>query len=78
MALKEIYVAMGSAEAEVIKGLLEANGIKCLLRGNIAQGVYPFTVNGLGEISIVVNEEDYQQAVKLLKEKEQLKDEKDV
>ncbi|MCD6451022.1 MAG: DUF2007 domain-containing protein [Acidobacteria bacterium] len=68
MGLKELYTAMGSAEAEVIKGLLEANGIRCLLRGNIAQGVYPFTVNGLGEIKVLVNEEDYERAVKIIKE----------
>jgi hypothetical protein len=67
--LKEVHKAWGQAEAEVIKSLLESHGIACSLRGRIAQFVYPFTADGLGEIKIFVPEEDYETAKELLENK---------
>lgn len=67
--LKEVQKVWGDAEAEVIKSYLESNGIPCIFRGRMAQSVYPLTADGLGEIKILVSEEDYELAKKLLEVK---------
>jgi hypothetical protein len=64
---KEVYKAWGSPEAEVIKSYLESHGIPCLLRGLVVQSVHPFTMDGLGEIKILVPKKDHAVAEKLLK-----------
>jgi len=64
---KELYKAWGSAEAEVIKSFLQSHGISCLLKGLVVQSVHPFSMDGLGEIKILVHEKDYDLAKKLLK-----------
>jgi hypothetical protein len=60
--LVEVHKVMGSVEAEVVKSLLESYGIMAVLQSLIVQSVHPFTVNGLGEIKIMVTEEDYEAA----------------
>ena len=42
------------AEALVVKGLLESEGIRVVLRSRIAQSVHPFSVGAQGEIVILV------------------------
>jgi hypothetical protein len=64
---KEVYKAWGSAEAEVVKSFLESHGIPCMLKGLVVQSVHPFSMDGLGEIKILVPEKDYALAEKLLK-----------
>jgi hypothetical protein len=63
---KELYKAWGPAEAEVIKSFLQSHGISCLLKGLVVQSVHPFSMDGLGEIKILVHEKDYSLAKKLL------------
>jgi hypothetical protein len=63
---KELYKAWGPAEAEVIKSFLQSHGISCLLKGLVVQSVHPFSMDGLGEIKILVHENDYSLAKKLL------------
>ncbi|HOI44643.1 MAG TPA: DUF2007 domain-containing protein [Candidatus Aminicenantes bacterium] len=65
-ALKEICSAWGLTEADVVKSYLEANGISCSFQGRMLQAIYPFTVDGLGEIKIMVLEKDYDLAKELL------------
>ena len=50
----EVYQALGEAEAQIIKGLLESNGIPCLLKSNAAPSVHVFTVDGMGEFKVMV------------------------
>jgi len=59
---------MGRAEAEVIRGYLESNGIECLFQSQVVHAVHPFTVNGLGEVKIMVKEEGFERAKKLMEE----------
>ena len=66
--LKEVAKVWGPVEAEVIKSYLESQGIPCLLRGLVVQSVHPFSADGLGEIRIMVREEDASAAEKLLQE----------
>jgi len=52
----EVYRAVGEAEAQIIRGLLECNGIHCLLRSNAAPSVHVFAIDGMGEVKVMVEE----------------------
>jgi hypothetical protein len=67
LKLLELQKVWGPVEAEVIKNFLESNGILCILRGEIVQSVSPISVDGMGEMKILVSEKDYDLAKKLLK-----------
>lgn len=56
MKLVEVYRAAGEAQAQVIKGRLESNGIYCLLQSNAAPSVHVFSVDGMGEFKVMVSE----------------------
>lgn len=66
MKLKELCRVMGPVEAEVIKSLLESHGVTCIFGGAMVQSIYPISVDGLGEIKILVSETDYALAKELL------------
>ena len=63
-----VYRAVGEAEALIIKGLLESNGILCLLKSNAAPSVHVFTVDGLGEVEVMVKESRVEEAKGLIGE----------
>jgi hypothetical protein len=50
----ELTRARGQAEALVIRGLLEAHGLRVVLRTHVAPSVHPFTVGDQGEVRILV------------------------
>ena len=50
----EVYRASGDMQAQVIKGLLESYGIPCLLSSNAAASVHVLTVDGMGEVKVLV------------------------
>lgn len=54
--LVDVYRASGELEAQVIKGLLESNGIRCILKSDAASSVHAFTVDGMGEVKVAVLE----------------------
>ena len=62
----EVYRAAGEMEAQVIKGLLESNGIPCLLKSHAAPSVHMFVVDGMGEVKVVVWESMAEKAKKLI------------
>ena len=64
--LKLVHKVWGPVEAQVIKSLLESHGISCILKGLVVQSVHTFSVNGLGETKIFVDETDYNLAQKLI------------
>ncbi|MFC2067978.1 DUF2007 domain-containing protein [Chloroflexota bacterium] len=66
MKLVEVYRAVGEMEAQAIKGLLESNGILCLLNSNAAPSVHAFAVNGMGEVRIKVKESQSNEARSLI------------
>ncbi|MFZ2053553.1 MAG: DUF2007 domain-containing protein [Candidatus Aminicenantales bacterium] len=66
MKLMELTRVMGPVEAEVIKNFLESQGISCILQGQMVQSVYPMSVNGMGELRVMVSEEDFFLAKELL------------
>jgi len=69
--LKELIRVWGPVEAEVIKSLLESEGIPCFFKGLMLQTLYPFSADGMGEIKIFVPEKDLEIAKKLLENREQ-------
>ena len=68
--LVEVYRATGEIEAQVIKGLLESYGIPCLLQSHAAGSVHVFTVDGMGEVRVMVLESMAEEAKKLTKGKD--------
>lgn len=62
----EVYRASGELEALVIKGLLESNGILCVLRSDAAFSVHAFTVDGMGEVMVSVLESVAEEAREII------------
>ncbi len=63
--LVEVYKAYGELEAQVIRGKLEAAGIRAIFQ-NEALGTLGFVLDGLGEFKILVTEEDERAAREIL------------
>jgi hypothetical protein len=68
MKLVEVYRAVGEAEALIIKSLLESNDIPCLLKSHAAPSVHVFTVDGMGEVKVMVSESKAEEARRLIGE----------
>ncbi|OGD15253.1 MAG: hypothetical protein A2W20_06790 [Candidatus Aminicenantes bacterium RBG_16_66_30] len=64
--LAEAARVYGPFEADLIKSLLESHGIISIVRGRTAPFVYPFTVDGLAEFKILVQETDLEKARELI------------
>lgn len=64
--LVAVYLATGEAEAQVIKGLLESNGVHCILKSNAAPSVHVFSVDGMGEVRIMVEKSKEKKAKELI------------
>ena len=60
-------------DAEVIKGFLSSNNIECFISADDEGGMtpFPFRISSTG-VQIFVDKKDYEQAIKLLKEKDLL------
>jgi hypothetical protein len=66
--LVEVYRAIGEAEALIIKSLLESNGIPSLLKSHAAPSVHVFTVDGMGEVKVMVEASRAKEAKRLIGE----------
>jgi len=67
----EILRLQGQINAEPILAALRANGIPCRVRGEALGSVYGLTLDGLGEVAILVAPEDVERARELLAAGEQ-------
>ena len=65
--LVEVYRASGEMEAQVIRSLLEYHGIPSILKGEVARNLYGVTVDGIGEVRIMVWEHVAEEARSLIK-----------
>ncbi|MFC2045578.1 putative signal transducing protein [Chloroflexota bacterium] len=65
--LVEVYQAMGEIEAQVIKSKLESYGIPCVFKSNAASSVHAFTMDGLGEVKVMVQQSMAEKARQLIK-----------
>ncbi len=62
-----VLVTYDSIEAEIIKDLLESGGVQVVLRSSKVSP-YPVNVGKIGEIKILVRDENKEIAEKLIKE----------
>ncbi len=65
--LVEVYRSASEVEAQVIKGLLESYDIPCLLQSHAAPSVHMFSIDGMGEVKVLVREEAAEEARRLIK-----------
>ncbi len=66
--LKEVHRVWGLSEADIVKSFLESNGIDSVFQGRNVLSVYALTTDGMGEVRIMVKEEDFEAAKALLNE----------
>jgi hypothetical protein len=62
----EVRRCRHQAEALVVRSLLESEGIRVVLRSNLAQSVHPFSVGDQGEIVVLAPEHDAPRARTIL------------
>ena len=63
----EVYRAVGEAEAQIIKGLLESYGIPSLLKSRAAPSVHAFVMDGMGEVRVMVWQSAAEKARELIR-----------
>ena len=64
--LVEVYRANNGMEAQVIKSLLDSYGIASVLKSNAAPSILAFTIDGLGEVRIMVLDSNAEEARELI------------
>lgn len=70
---KSIEVFSGSPwEAEIIKGLLESNGILCVIKDGIMGTLSPYIAP---TVSVLVTEDKYEAATELIRSRSEKEDE---
>jgi len=69
--LERVYTASGQIQAHVIKGRLESEGIPVLLRYDSGSTVFGLTVDGLGEVHLLVPRDQAARARKILSQAEE-------
>ena len=53
-------------EALAIESLLASYNIRCILQSDVTRSVYPFTIDGLAEVSILVSERDFEKSREII------------
>ena len=66
--LKELISVQGEIEAKIIYGILESEGIRVLIKSNMASGALPFTADGMGNVKLFVLEDDLAAAGEIINE----------
>ncbi len=54
------------AEAYIAKGVLETNGIPCVINNEIMSSIYPLPVSSVGGVRLLVFRQDFEAAQSLL------------
>ena len=67
-ALVSVYTSTGPLAAEVVKGRLETAGIPAMLKYESIGRTMGLTLDGLGEVQVMVQKEREQEALALLAE----------
>jgi hypothetical protein len=66
MKLIQVYSTEGQLEAEMIKGFLEAQGMKVVLSQESIGRTYGLTAGRLGQVKILVPESQTEEAISIL------------
>ena len=61
-----VFVANGQLHAQQVRSFLEAEGVETVLRGESLSKTHGLTLDGLGEVGILVDAADEQRARALL------------
>ena len=64
--LVEVGKAQGEVEAQLMRSVLESNGIDAMLSGESVRLTHAFTVDGLAEVKILVRKDDAERAREVL------------
>lgn len=64
--LVDIWRCQGEMEAQIVRSLLESNGIEALLSGESLRLTHGLTVDGLAEVRIIVRREDADKAADVI------------
>jgi hypothetical protein len=65
--LVEVFKAQGEMEAQVIRSVLESDGIESMLSGESVRLTHGLTVNGLAEVRILVRDDDETRAREVIR-----------
>jgi len=57
-----IFASRSAIEADVVRGLLEANGVMPIVSTALPRSVFPFTVSDLGEVRLSVHPDEAEEA----------------
>lgn len=66
--LVELISVQGEMNARVLVSILEGEGIDVMIKSNQTFGALPFTVDGMGEVRLLVRAEDLPRAKALIEE----------
>ena len=61
-----VFTTWDEPMADMAVGLLQAEGISARKRTDVARSLYPFSVDGLGEIQICVPEDEAEMALDII------------
>jgi len=73
-----VTVVQGMTEANIIKSALEASGIPVLLKYEAVGQVYAFTVDGLGEVKILVPKKHARRAWEIIEDARHREEEEEI
>jgi hypothetical protein len=68
MEMVEVYRGPDDESLLLLKGWLESQGVECVVSSDLVHSVHPITVDGLGEVRILVAESDAERAGRLVHE----------
>ena len=68
MAEVAIHECYSNGEVEVVLSVLEAHGIRAATSSLASRSVHPFTVDGMGKTTILVDDVDAERALEVLKD----------
>jgi ribonuclease-3 len=61
-----IFRTQSEVEANIVKGLLEANGVRSIVSASMTHSLFPLTVNELGETRLSVHRDDVEEARRII------------
>ncbi|MFN7985125.1 MAG: ribonuclease III, partial [Vicinamibacterales bacterium] len=61
-----IFSTRSPVEADVVRGLLETNGIMAFILSATSRSIFPFSVSELGEVRIVVHPDEVEEARRII------------
>jgi hypothetical protein len=67
--LKKLIAVDGMMEAEILKSKLESFEIPCVLKFETAGRLLGITMDGLGEVKVMVSPKDYDKALEIIHSK---------